>query len=183
MSVDWISKTADDNATRHEDGGIVAIGYADDALVLHMNSYSFELLVGLMMDLSCDLEDLPEDNDGEFVEGDIAREWARKLTEARPNIVLIKVWFPAEDTDEPEFNEILALAGTFSLPDYVSEINTEAARMANVMGREPSAPLDVALFRMEEVHLDDLEDEDGHHKTLVDQAITLLRDGDGFYQW
>lgn len=189
MSIDWISKMAEDRGTKvgevdlGPDASIAVVDYADDALTLHMNNASFELLANLMQAVGCDLSSMPIDNSGDFVDADIARTWAQQLTDARPNIVLVTVWFPAEDGQEPAYDEVLTLAGTFDLAGYVEAHNTSSARMAEVFGNEPEPPVSADDLTVEEVHLDALEGEDVYVRELVDKAIVLLRDGDGFYQW
>ena len=189
MSIDWISKMAEDRGTKvgevdvGDDVSVAVVDYADDALTLHMNSDAFGLLADLMLTVGCDLEKMPIDNSGDFVDGDTARTWAQKLADARPNVVLVTIWLPDEDGKEPTYDEALALPGTFDLAGYVEAHNTSNARIAEYFDREPEPVLTVDDLTVEEEPLDALEGEEAYLRELVDKAIVLLRDGDGFYQW
>lgn len=184
MSVDWISKKAEDMADKHGDGDVASEGNPEGALTLHVNNVTFELLVNLMQEVGCDLQKMPIDNGGDFVDGETARTWAKQMSDARPNMVLVKLLFDDEDTYDPSpFDLALALAGTFNLAEYIHEHNARELRWAASLDREPEPLLEDDDLTVDEGRLDDLEGEDAYFREMIDQAIALLRDGDGFYQW
>lgn len=184
MSVDWISKKAEDRAEskRNDDGA--SEDDREGALTLHVNNDTFRLLVGLMQDVGCDLQKMPIDNSGDFVDGETARTWAKQMADARPNMVLVKILFKDDDSYDPSpFDLMLSLEGTFNLTEYIYEHNAQNLRFAKSMDREPEPLLGDDDLTLDEGRLDGLVGDDAYFREMVDQAIALLRDGDGFYQW
>lgn len=82
MSVQWIPQTATSNATEISEDGSASPGNTSDALSIHMPDSTFRLLIELMEYIGCDMSYLPQDNSGDIVPGEVAREWVAKLVAA-----------------------------------------------------------------------------------------------------